>query len=177
MPDKNAIWAPWRIDYIRGIDTPEQEDCFLCAAWNAPAEDDERLVLHRTERGMILLNRYPYTNGHLLVAMGSHVADLPELDQADRAELMELTTLAERALLTALNPQGVNIGINIGRCAGAGLPGHLHMHLVPRWFGDTNFMSVVGQVRVIPQALEQIHEELRKVLPTVLEEQAAANGR
>lgn len=176
MSNKQTIWAPWRIDYIRGIDTPEQDDCFLCAAWKAPEEDDRRLVVHRGKRGMILINRYPYTNGHLLVAMAAHAADLPELDAADRAELMELTALAERVLQAGLNPQGVNIGMNIGRCAGAGLPGHLHVHLVPRWFGDTNFMSVVGQVRVIPQALEQIHRELRQVLPKVLDEQANRQG-
>ncbi len=169
MTEKQNIWAPWRMEYIRGIDAPENDGaCFLCEAWAKPDEAAERLIVHRDERGMILLNRFPYTNGHLLVALGDHIPDLPQLEPSQRAGLMELTTLAEQLLQTALNPQGVNIGMNIGRCAGAGLPGHLHIHLVPRWNGDTNFMSVVGQVRVIPQSLEAIHEELCAVLPKVL---------
>ncbi len=170
MNDQRNIWAPWRIEYIRGIgDEDDDSSCFLCQAWTKSDEDTERLVVHRHGEGMILLNRYPYTNGHLLVALGDHLPDLDRLDAGRRAALMELTALAERLLVAALNPQGINIGINIGRCAGAGLPGHLHVHLVPRWSGDTNFMSVVGRVRVIPQALEQIREELVEVLPKVLD--------
>ena len=168
MNDKQNIWAPWRIQYIRAIGDENDAACFLCDAWAKPHEDEARLVVHRNEHGMILLNRYPYTNGHLLVALADHVPDLPQLDGGQRAALMDLTVLAERLLTAALNPQGVNIGMNIGRCAGAGLPGHLHVHLVPRWNGDTNFMTVVGRVRVIPQALEQIHQELVAALPKVL---------
>jgi len=162
------IWAPWRIDYIKGLKDDNAPACFLCDAWDRPADDGELFVLHRTDVGMIIMNRYPYTNGHLMVAPGEHLSDLPEMTAEQRAELMELTTLAERTIQTTLNPQGVNIGINVGRCAGAGLPGHLHVHLVPRWGGDTNFMHVIGGVRVKPQSLEHAYEELSRVLSTLV---------
>lgn len=164
-----SIWAPWRIDYIRRVKDEAQPPCFLCAAWEAPAEDADRLVLHRTDVGLIVMNRYPYTNGHLMAVPGEHVSDLIDLDAHRRAALMELTTLAERLIQATLNPQGINIGMNIGRAAGAGLPGHLHVHLVPRWGGDTNFMHVVGGVRVQPQATEQVYEEMTAALPKVLD--------
>ncbi|MBI1370459.1 MAG: HIT domain-containing protein [Planctomycetes bacterium] len=168
------IWAPWRINYIKGLGSAEPDisdapRCFLCEAQTATDRDAELLVLHRAEAGFIILNRYPYTNGHLLVAPNAHIADLPDLSAADRHALMDLTVLAERVIATTFNPQGVNIGVNIGRCAGAGLPGHLHVHLVPRWGGDTNFMNVIAGVRVSPQALEESYEEMKAVLPKVLD--------
>ena len=170
-----SLWAPWRMDYIAGLSTqpmtpagtvPESA-CFLCDAAKHAAGTPEataRLVLINDERGMLLLNKYPYTNGHLLVAFHDHLGDLSDLTPAQRAGLMELTALAETLLRNAMNPQGINVGINLGRCAGAGLPGHLHVHLVPRWNGDVNFMQTVGQVRVIPQALEQSHAWLMQTL-------------
>jgi ATP adenylyltransferase len=165
------LWAPWRMQYIRQIPTePSASGSFLADYWAQPKRDHENMVLHRSELSMILLNRYPYTNGHLLVAPGQTVPDLPQMSAEQRCDLMEMTTLAERLLQAALNPQGVNIGINIGRCAGAGLPGHLHVHVVPRWSGDVNFMSVCGQVRVVPQALEEVRDELAAALPAVLGE-------
>lgn len=164
-----ALWAPWRMQYIRGIPAEEsQTGSFLADYWQSPDKDAEHLVLHRSALSMILLNRYPYTNGHLLVAPGEPIADLPQLSMEQRTDLMEMTTLAERLLQAAMNPQGINIGINIGRCAGAGLPGHLHVHVVPRWSGDVNFMTVVGQVRVVPQALEEVYEELSNALPKLV---------
>ena len=111
---------------------------------------------------MIILNRYPYTSGHLLVAPNDHVGDLTDVSTQQRSDLMELTAIAEQTLKLAYNPQGINVGMNLGRCAGAGLPGHLHVHLVPRWNGDTNFMSVVGSVRIMPQALEDSFDALRE---------------
>ena len=140
---------------------------FLADYWQTPEQDREHLVLYRTDLSLMLLNRYPYTNGHLLVAPGEAVADLPQLSIEQRTDLMELTVLGERLLQAAMNPQGINIGINLGRCAGAGLPGHLHVHVVPRWGGDVNFMTVVGDVRIVPQALEEVYEELLAVLPKV----------
>lgn len=178
MSDAN-LWAPWRMQYIRGLgDKPDAKTSggtsgggsFLADYWATPEDDARNMVLHRSAHAMILLNRYPYTNGHLMVAPGRAVADLPMLSREERADMMELIVLAERLLTAAMNPQGVNIGINIGKCAGAGLPGHLHVHLVPRWAGDTNFMSVIGSVRVVPQALEEVYEELAGVLPRVLGE-------
>ena len=166
------LWAPWRMQYIRKLSPDEREavpgGSFLADYWADPDHDRDHLVLHRSDHSMILLNRYPYTNGHLLVAPGEPVPDLPQLTPTQRADLMEMTTLGERLLQAAFNPQGINIGLNIGRCAGAGLPGHLHVHVVPRWSGDVNFMSVVGEVRVVPQALEQVRDELLAVLPKVL---------
>ena len=169
------LWAPWRIDYVKNV-KEDDEGCFLCAAWQKPDEDTGRLVVHRAGGGLILLNQFPYTNGHLLVAPAEHLADLTDLDEPRRHSLMNLTVLAERLIQVTLNPMGINIGINIGRCAGAGLPGHLHVHLVPRWGGDTNFMDTVGGVRVIPQALEQIHQEMLAVLPRILEDAPGAEN-
>lgn len=171
------LWAPWRMDYIRQLDqTPQTENaqrCFLCQAASVKpdsAEAQQLLVLVNDSRGLILLNRFPYTSGHLLVACREHLGDLSDLSSQQRTDLMELTALAVEMIRAAYNPQGFNIGINIGRCAGAGLPGHLHVHVVPRWNGDTNYMQVIGQVRVIPQALEasyqQLSEARRKLLRT-----------
>ena len=142
--------------------------CFLCKAWEEPAADAQSLVVHREAAGMLIMNRFPYTTGHLMVVPAEHVADLTDLSPDTRASVMEMTVLARRLIQAVLNPQGVNIGINIGRAAGAGLPGHMHVHLVPRWGGDTNFINIVGQVRIIPQALEQTYEELKAALPKVL---------
>ena len=170
MTESN-LWAPWRMQYIRQIppDDAASTGSFLRDYWLDPDGDHDHLVLHRSEHSMILLNRYPYTNGHLLVAPGEAVADLPLLSREQRHDLMDMTVLAERLLHIALNPQGVNVGVNIGRCAGAGLPGHLHAHVVPRWAGDVNVLSVVGHVRVVPQALEEVRDELAKALPAALD--------
>ena len=160
----NPLYAPWRMDYIRSIDKPEASACFLCDAANATTPEDRksRLVLWTTEHMVVLINRYPYTNGHLLIAPRAHKADLEELTEAEQLDLQRQTTEAVSLLKRAMSPQGFNIGINIGRCAGAGLPGHLHQHVVPRWNGDTNFMGVVGEVRVVPQAMSQLWEELAR---------------
>ncbi|MBI1337708.1 MAG: HIT domain-containing protein [Phycisphaera sp.] len=141
--------------------------CFLCEAIPHAADSQqgiERLLLINDERGLMLLNRFPYTNGHLLIAPREHVGSLTDLTPQVRANLMELTVVGQQLLTDAMHPQGMNIGINLGRCAGAGLPGHIHIHIVPRWNGDTNFMPVFGQVRVIPQALEEAHAWLREAL-------------
>lgn len=165
------LWAPWRMQYIRQIPMEEPTNTtgsFLADYWLDAEHDREHLVLYRSKLSMMLLNRYPYTNGHLLVAPGECLADLAALSIEQRADLMEVTTLAQRLLQATLNPQGINIGINLGRCAGAGVPGHLHVHVVPRWAGDVNFMTVVGQVRIVPQALEEVRDELAAALPAVL---------
>lgn len=166
--ERNNLWAPWRGEYVKGVSRDQQPDCFLCDAAANTEQDTERLIVHRHDQCLIMLNRYPYNNGHLLVAPDAHLADLIDLTEPQRNRLMAMVSLAEQLLYAALNPQGVNIGINIGRCAGAGLPGHLHVHLVPRWSGDTNFMGVVGDVRVVPQANEQVYQEITAVLPGVL---------
>jgi ATP adenylyltransferase len=164
-----TVHAPWRMSYIKGIDdTSPKPACFLCDAWQKRDDDAGRLVLHRDAHAMVIMNRYPYTTGHLMVTPGEHRGDLTELTDAQLLSMTKLTVLAERLIQAVFNPQGMNIGINIGRCAGAGLPGHVHTHLVPRWGGDTNFMTVVGQVRIIPQALEESYRHFAAALPKLL---------
>jgi ATP adenylyltransferase len=162
----DALHAPWRMEYIRSLEKPAGEGCFLCEA-SAAAEERERsqrLVLWTTDHSVVCINKFPYTNGHLLVAPKAHKPELEGLSAEELIDLQRQTLQAVRLLKRALSPQGFNIGINLGRCAGAGLPGHLHQHIVPRWAGDTNFMSVVGEVRVVPQAMSQLHNELMAAL-------------
>ena len=166
---ERPLQAPWRMDYIRTIDKSLGEECFLCVAARATdaKEMRDRLVLWTTPQSVVLINRYPYTNGHLLIAPREHIADLELLPDDVAMDLQRQTTRAITLLKRAISPQGFNIGINLGRCAGAGLPGHVHQHVVPRWGGDTNFMSVVGEVRVVPQAMSQLYDELTKVYATL----------
>jgi len=151
-----SLWAPWRHDYVTTPSPPPDGPCFLCAYLEKPDADAENGVIWRSDETIVLLNRYPYTNGHLLIAPAAHKADLDDLTPGEMQRLWHHTGQAKRLLAGALQPNGFNIGVNLGRCAGAGLPGHVHVHVVPRWNGDTNFMSVVGDVRVIPQSLDQL---------------------
>jgi ATP adenylyltransferase len=155
----DTLWAPWRLEYIKSV-TAHSAECFLCDLAQHPEKDAAHFVVRRSTFGMLLMNRYPYVNGHLLAAPYRHTPDLPELSPEERADIFELAVLGQQLLTQAMNPQGFNIGINIGRCAGAGVPGHVHTHIVPRWNGDVNFMSVVGQVRVIPQAVEEAYRQI-----------------
>jgi ATP adenylyltransferase len=149
------------MEYIRSLEKDTGE-CFLCraAAASTDAERRDRLLLWKTDLTAVVINRYPYTNGHLLIAPLAHKADLEDLTEAELTDLERQTVEAIKLLKRAISPQGFNIGINLGRCAGAGLPGHVHQHVVPRWAGDTNFLSVVGDVRVVPQAMSQLYEAL-----------------
>lgn len=162
------LFAPWRMAYIRGLDKPAggASACFLCdaAASTTDADRRSRLVLWVTSHTVVMLNAFPYTNGHLLIAPRAHKPDLEDLSEAEHLDLQVQTTRAVALLKLAISPQGFNIGINLGRCAGAGIPGHIHQHAVPRWGGDTNFMSVVGEVRVVPEALSQMYEELMRIV-------------
>ncbi|MBC8106619.1 MAG: HIT domain-containing protein [Anaerolineae bacterium] len=160
------LQAPWRMQYIRGLSNPESaEECFLCAAARATSEDERRarLVLWTTEHSVVVINLFPYTNGHLLISPKSHKADMEELTEPELLDIQRQTVAAITLLKRAISPQGFNIGINLGRCAGAGLPGHVHQHVVPRWAGDVNFMTVVGDVRVVPEAADKLWEELTRV--------------
>ena len=159
-----ALFAPWRMDYIRSLQKPGGDRCFLCEASLAPDPiDPDKLVLWRTDHTIVLMNRYPYTNGHLLVAPRAHKADMEELTNDEKLDLLDQTTQAISLLKRAVSAQGFNIGINLGRCAGAGVPGHLHQHVVPRWAGDVNFMSVVAEVQVVPEAVTRMYRELLRV--------------
>jgi ATP adenylyltransferase len=165
------LWAPWRLEYIVGaksITDPcdpatllpgADPACFLCQAM--PAGDDRRrLIVDRGEHTITLLNRYPYNNGHLLIAPRQHVARLDDLGDETQRELSQAMAKIVSLLEKVMQPQGFNIGLNLGRAAGAGVPGHLHWHIVPRWVGDTNFMPAVAGVHTIPQALEALWELL-----------------
>jgi len=159
--ERKNLWAPWRIGYIQGLS--ESSDCFICEIGANQQDDDKNLVLWRSSYCIVVLNRFPYNNGHLLIAPARHI---PDLNQATDEELLEMTRLvreSQKALSLALKPHGFNVGMNFGRCAGAGLPGHLHIHLVPRWDGDTNFMSVCSDTKVISQSLSELFEQLKQV--------------
>ncbi len=160
MPDMKPLWAPWRMDYIR---QPKQGGCFLCDMFRAAA-DRENLIVRRGPTCAIVMNRFPYNNGHLMVAPYRHFPDLAGLNDGERLELMHLIEKGVEALKAAVRPDGFNIGINLGRVAGAGLDTHLHLHIVPRWNGDTNFMPVLADTKVIPQTLEELRDQLAAAL-------------
>ena len=144
------LWAPWRLEYVTGVTTDEPPACVFCAALD-PAQPSEHLI-HRGARAFVILNKYPYNNGHLMVVPIRHVARMADTAPEELTELIALTRLAEMALTEAYGAHGINVGMNLGRTAGAGVVGHLHVHVVPRWEGDTNFLSVVGETRVVPEA-------------------------
>ena len=164
MAESNqSIWAPWRMEYIRTIsDELSGDGCFLCRYWEDPAHDRENHVLWRTRSTFVVMNRFPYTCGHLLVTHSEHKADLADLNDDELTELTRTIRDGVIVLRETLSPHGFNVGYNVGRCAGAGLPGHLHAHIVPRWPGDSNFMDVIGDSRVIPESLDALWEQLVK---------------
>lgn len=151
------VSAPWRIRYIRA---KKPEGCIFCRDSGL----DRSLLVHEGKRAFILMNRFPYISGHVMVAPYRHVSNLEDLDREERLEMFDLMELAVRALKGAYSPHGFNIGMNLGRAAGAGIDDHLHLHVVPRWSGDTNFMSVLGEVRVIPEELGKTRVKLRRNL-------------
>ena len=156
------LWAPWRVEYVQTAD--EQDGCFLCRA--AESDDDEgHLVAHRGERAFVLLNKFPYASGHLLVAPYRHGANFDDLDDDEALEIHRLGAQGVAALRAVYDPEGFNLGWNIGRIAGAGVPDHGHLHVVPRWAGDTNFMPVLGDVTVIPEHLSATREKLADAWP------------
>lgn len=153
---QNNLWAPWRMEYIDGLGGDDA--CFLCRAFENPQDDAKNFVLWRREHTLAVLNRWPYSSGHVLVAPRLHVPQPEDLPDDVLLDLMRATRDAKRVLQAALGAQGFNIGINLGRCAGAGLPDHLHQHVVPRWGGDTNFMPVLSDAKVMPQSLEAVRD-------------------
>jgi len=163
------LFAPWRMPYIKSLGKSDKGGCFLCeaAAADNPQRQRELLVLWRTDQSIVLLNRYPYANGHLMVAPRAHKWDLEELTEAEQLDLSLQTVTVVKLLKRAVSAQGFNIGLNLGTVAGAGVPGHVHQHIVPRWGGDTNFMSVVGETRVVPEALSQLYDELMKLVEEI----------
>lgn len=171
------LWAPWRLGYIQGDDSapaaPQAEpvwlpaadhNCFICRDAATQADDRRNFVVARGSKSIVILNRYPYNNGHLLVAPLTHKARLDQLDAEEHVELMQTAARLVGVLEQRMNAEGFNVGLNLGRIAGAGLPGHLHWHIVPRWNGDTNFMPVFAGARVIPQSLDALWELLSDAL-------------
>jgi ATP adenylyltransferase len=152
----DVLWAPWRMAYIGG---KRAASCIFCAALEG--DPRERLLLGATTASLVLLNRYPYQSGHLMVAPRRHTADLPGLATDEHADLCETLRRALATLAGVLRPEGFNLGMNLGPCAGAGVADHLHWHIVPRWSGDTNFMPAVADVRVMPQHLEETYDRLK----------------
>lgn len=155
----DQIWAPWRMEYIGG---ERDNGCVFCEK-AASAEDEQNLVLLRGEKTFVIMNLYPYNNGHLLIIPKRHVGEMEELTEEEMMELFQMTRKMVR-VLRIFKPQGFNVGINIGMAAGAGIPGHFHIHIVPRWLGDTNFMPVFGDVRVISESLEGTYKKLKGAL-------------
>ncbi|MBI2907794.1 MAG: HIT domain-containing protein [Chloroflexi bacterium] len=158
----DVLWTPWRLGYIVG---EKPAGCILCQKHQEPAEKDRHnYLLHRAQCCFIMLNLYPYNNGHLMIAPYEHVGELEMLNAETLTEMMRLTQRAVAALKKAYSPVGFNLGINIGHVAGAGVADHLHIHVVPRWAGDTNFMSVLADTRLIPEALDATYDKLRAII-------------
>ena len=156
---ERPLWAPWRIEFIR---SEKDGECFLCGN-ETPNQDkiEEKLIVHRGKDCFVILNRFPYNSGHLMVAPFEHIGDMATLTVGARSEMMELCVKSQMILNRVMAPQGFNIGFNLGIAAGAGVADHLHMHIVPRWVGDNNFMALLGDNRVVPESLEATAEMIR----------------
>ncbi len=161
------LYAPWRMQYVSSVSTCKPKECIFCSK---PKEnkDEENYIVYRGSTCFIMLNAYPYNTGHLLVAPYAHKPSLTDLSDDELLELMKCTSLSLRALKEALNPDGFNVGINIGRVAGAGIEDHVHIHVVPRWAGDTNFMPVVAKTKVLPEMLSDTYARLKEALSKLL---------
>ncbi len=156
---ERPLWAPWRIEYIVG---EKSGGCFLCSAFDAEPENDrENLVLYRGKNVSVIMNRFPYNSGHLMICPHRHICQFEDLTTEEAMEIHKLTALSIRVLKAKMNPQGFNVGYNLGESAGAGLKDHMHQHIVPRWSGDTNFMPVLGDTRCVPQALTETYDFLK----------------
>jgi ATP adenylyltransferase len=153
------LWAPWRATYVSGKSDPNR--CVFCEAATS-SDDAAHLVVHRGRLSFIILNRFPYTSGHLMIAPFAHVSRLQQADEETVLEIMHLSRFAEGVIEQVYQPSGLNLGMNLGAAAGAGIQEHIHMHLLPRWKGDANFMTSIGDTRVISEALEDTYEKLKR---------------
>jgi ATP adenylyltransferase len=155
------LWSPWRHEYIsRTVSENSSPACIFCVAKSDPSRDEATLVIYRGEENFVILNRYPYTSGHLMIAPYAHLASLTETSRTTTDEMMDLAKRCERALREAYQPEGLNVGMNLGRVAGAGVADHIHLHILPRWSGDTNFMSTIGDTRVLSEDLTTTYRKL-----------------
>lgn len=153
-----VLWAPWRMEYI--LSEEKDESCIFCPG-DDRAQDEERLILHVGSLSMVMMNRFPYNNGHLLVAPIKHVKGLEDLSQEETLDILLMVRRSISILKEIMDPEGFNVGLNLGRVAGAGMEEHMHFHIVPRWNGDNNYMTVVGEVRVIPEHINETYGRLR----------------
>jgi len=149
----DRLWTPWRYQYVVKGSPAGPDTCIFCAKGSDPSDDDGQLIVHRGERNFVLLNLFPYSSGHLMIAPYEHVDTLAGTEEATAAEMMSLARQAERVLKAVYRCPGLNLGLNLGECAGAGVAGHIHLHIVPRWPGDANFMTTTGETRVLPEDL------------------------
>ncbi|MCS7307632.1 MAG: HIT domain-containing protein [Aquificaceae bacterium] len=162
------LWAPWRSSYVEKVD--EQEGCFLCNAVSQPEEKlREYLVLHRGKKAFVIFNKFPYNPGHLMVSPIAHIGDYALLDDETVMEMHKLTKACLGLMKEVMKAHGVNMGYNLGRAAGAGLESHIHLHIVPRWFGDTNFMQTIGDVKVISQDLFELYDRMKPIFMRLLD--------
>ncbi|HET9803059.1 MAG TPA: HIT domain-containing protein [Candidatus Acidoferrum sp.] len=157
------LWTPWRYQYITSAIAGEKPDCIFCDAAKR-TDDDVTLVVRRSASSFVILNRFPYTSGHLMIVPYKHTAEISGLDSATLTEMMQLAQRAEAAFKSLYKPDGMNFGMNLGRAAGAGIAGHVHLHALPRWIGDASFMSVTGETRVLPEDLSTTFQRLRAAL-------------
>lgn len=172
---REILWAPWRLSYVKEAarntgGRSDRGECLFCLA--PSLRDEEALIAYRGRSAYVILNKYPYNTGHLMIAPYRHVASLEDLSREEAMEVHELLSASIRALRRAFEPHGFNIGANIGEAAGAGVPGHFHIHVVPRWVGDSNFMLIVGKTKIIPQLLSETWGILRRQLSEVLGREA-----
>ncbi|MEZ5305813.1 MAG: HIT domain-containing protein [Pyrinomonadaceae bacterium] len=156
----DILWSPWRYSYIKSEEKPVH-DCVFCGIANSPADDEANFVLHRAGRNFVILNIYPYISGHLMVVPYRHLSLLSSSTDEESVEHFDLVKKAEKVIGEVYQPDGINIGMNLGKAAGAGVAGHFHAHVLPRWVGDANFMTAIGQTRTIPEALTDTFDKLK----------------
>lgn len=155
------LWSPWRHEYIATAESKLAAGCIFCEAQNNPADDEKNLVLYRGSHNFVILNRYPYISGHLMISPNEHLGELDAAGKETTDEMMDLAKRCQSALREVYKPNGFNLGMNLGRAAGAGVADHFHLHIMPRWSGDTNFMSTVGETRVLPEDLQTTYRKLK----------------
>jgi len=159
------LWTPWRFQYMEQARVGKQPDCIFCHML-AQNRDEENLIVYRAKKTFAVLNRFPYTSGHVMIVPYLHIADLNSAEPGTFPEMMELAQRVETTFKNAYTPDGMNLGMNLGKAAGAGVAGHLHLHMLPRWFGDSNFMTVIGETRIEPEELKTTYAKLHKALNT-----------
>ena len=158
------LWSPWRYDYIKSGEATNPDarnSCVFCSILNSSATDEEKFILHRAEFNFVILNIYPYTSGHLMIVPYTHSAELADLNKSTSDEMMDLAKFSQQTIKEIYQPNGINLGMNLGKAAGAGVAEHLHLHILPRWIGDVNFMTAIGETRTIPEDLESTYEKLK----------------